>query len=372
MIKIGHFGTRLEYGGVESVVLNYTSQFSNGVFDNHFITQNINSAECIKLFESKGFKIHIVTHKRESILKNISDVVKVMKKEKFDIVHAHMTTLNFYILFIAWLFGCKVRISHSHNNYIETSFASKVINAVFSLLTRLFATDYFACGIDAAKFMYGSANLKKTYIMKNAIDSSKFKYNKELRSEMKSNLKLSDKFVIGHIGRFCNQKNHKFIVDIADRLKNTRQDFVVLLIGTGDLYEEINDEVSQRQLDYFFRFVGNTNETYKYYQAMDVFVLPSLFEGLPVVGIEAQYNGLKLLVSDFVDNRMALNDDKVTFLSINDVETWVSELNNIQKDYDRGVNDEVFISAGYDLKTEGHKLELFYIERWNFAYGKKL
>lgn len=363
MIKIAHFGTRLEYGGVESVVLNYTSQFETGLIESHFVTQDVNVQECIDLFKKNGFIVHIVTHKRKSIVKNIIEIAKILKNERFDIVHAHMTTLNFYILFLAKLYGCKIRISHSHNNYIERSWIKRIINFFLSFLTRLSATDYFACGIDAAKFLYGEKNLHKTYIMKNAINDKLFKFDASVRQSMRIELGLESKMVIGHIGRFGEQKNHKFIVEICDELKKNHDNFIFLLIGTGDLVREIKNTIRSYNLENFFLFVGNTNEAYRYYQAMDVFILPSLFEGLPVVGIEAQYNGLKLLVSDQVDKRMALIEDNVKFLPIYNPCVWAKELSNIPASYDRSVVDKPLVDEGYNLAVEGKKLQDLYMSK---------
>lgn len=360
MIKIANFVCRLEFGGVESVILNYSDHLSKEDFDLHIVTQDINIQDCIDQFVDKGFTIHIVPHKKRSIIKNVFAVYKLLKNEKYDIVHTHMTLTNFYVLFLAWICGCKVRISHSHNAFHTSNPLKRLMFYTISIVNEWVATDYFACGVDAAKFLFRGTKLTKVFILNNALNLNKYRFDSELRLNLKEKLALSDEFCIGHIGRFSEQKNHKALIQIAKRLKNKDINFIFLLIGDGELFSDIKQIVADENLDNYFIFIGSTTEACKYYQVMDVFVLPSLWEGFPVVGLESQIAGLPCIYSDVIDCRVKILRT-TELLDVSDISTWS---NRIVYYYTNPVKREVdlkyFRDLGYDIEFEGEKLERFY------------
>lgn len=369
MIKIVHFVCRLEYGGVESVILNYFRHINSEEFEKHIITQDINVLSCIEQFEKAGFIIHIVPHKRKGIWKNCRAIYSIMKKERFDIVHSHMTLTNFYVHFMAWWLGCKVRISHSHNAYVTTNYIKKSYYRILSLVNLIPATDYFACGHDAAVFMFGSSRLEKVFILNNALDISLFAFKQEERNLLRSKYHLENRYCIGHIGRFSEQKNHHFLVDVIYSLRDKIPNLAVMLIGTGELYPSVKQYVHQLGLDDVFIFVGTTNAPYLYYQAMDLFILPSLYEGLPVVGLEAQLAGLYCLFSNRIDGQIAISDN-IELLDINNKSLWSERILDhfATGDKRRFSNIQNIQQLGYDISIEADKLALFYKNRYNQVY----
>ncbi len=362
-IKIAQSVTRLEFGGVESILLNYISHMDKEKFDFHIITQDINVDGCIKQFEDAGVKVHIVTHKNKSISKNFSDLRKLMKKEKFDIVHSHMTLTNFTVLFFAKLAGVKVRISHSHNAFKTNSFVKKVTWKVLKVVNKICANVYATCGYDAGVFMFGKKNMDngKVYMMNNAIDLNKFKYNEGIRNKIRQKYGINNEICIGHIGRFMEQKNHLFLVDIFAKFLKIHPDAKLMLIGSGELEENVKEYIIEKNIESSVIFTGNITNANECYQAMDVFALPSLFEGLPVVSIEAQAADLKCLVSDRVDKRCAITDN-IEFYSIEkSPEEWAEKIDSMLGiPRDTNVLNDIR-KAHYDIEKESKELEKLYI-----------
>lgn len=366
-IKVAQSVTRLEFGGVESILLNYISHMDRDKFDFHVITQDINVDDCIKQFEDNGIKVHIVTHKNKSILKNFSDLRKLMKKEKFDIVHSHMTLTNFTVLFFAKLAGTKVRISHSHNAFKTNNKIKKFVWGILKVVNKVCANIYATCGYDAGVFMFGKKNMDngKVYMMNNAIDLEKFQYNKEIRKKIRQKYNINDEICIGHIGRFMEQKNHLYLIDIFSEFLKIHPTAKLMLVGSGELKENVEKYVKEKNIEKSVIFTGNITNTNECYQAMDIFVLPSLFEGLPVVSVEAQTADLKCLVSDKVDKRCAITDN-IEFYSIeNSPEDWANKIDSmlgVERNTDV-LND--IRKAHYDILTEAKELENLYEKECN-------
>ncbi len=362
-IKIVEFVTRLEFGGVESMLLNYTSHFKNPEqFDLHIITQDINDANCIRQFENSGYSVHVVTHKRKSILKNVREIYRIMHKEKFDVAHSHMTLTNFYVLFIAKILRVPLRVSHSHNAFKDTGIKAKIVYPVLKYLNKLSANIWMACGYDAATFLYGEKAVRseKVFIAHNAIDINKFRRNNELRKKIRKQYGIEDVFCVGHIGRFMLQKNHMFLIEIFSELQKIKSDSILFVIGDGELREEIYREVEKYHLENSVIFTGNITNVNELYQAMDFFVLPSLYEGLPVVSIEAQAAGLRCLISDSVDVQCAITS-YVNFLSVEKTaKEWAISILKYFGEEKEDDNIDVLVSSGYDINVEARKMEMLY------------
>lgn len=362
-IKVAEFVTRLEFGGVEAILLNYTSHFQHpDQFDLHVITQDINDLKCISEFEQAGYTVHIVTHKRKSIVKNVMEIYRILKKENFDIAHSHMTLTNFYVLFLARMVGVPVCISHAHNAFNEDNFKAKITFPILKRLNCLTANVWMTCGYSAGVFLYGKKAMdsQKVYMMRNAIDVRRFQRNIAIRQKIREQYKINDSICIGHVGRFSLQKNHFFILDIFKAIRDINSEAKFLLIGDGELHEKIVCKIHELNLEKSIIMTGNVTNTNELYQAMDGFILPSLYEGLPVVSIEAQAAGLPCLISENVDHRCAITST-VHFLSIDESPVvWAKEILKYIAQPQSGSSILALKQYGYDIITEAHKLEEFY------------
>ena len=300
-IKVAEFVTRLEFGGVEAMLLNYTTHFQHPEqFEFHVITQDINDDNCIRQFEDAGYTVHVVTHKRKSIAKNIREVYQVLKQERFDIVHSHMTLTNFYVLFLAKMLGVRVCISHAHSAFREDNLKAKLTFPILKRMNRAAANIWVACGYNAGVFLYGkdAVDTHKVYMMRNAIDLQCFQKNDEIRQMIRKKYGFGDGLCIGHIGRFSPPKNHFFVLEIFDAIRKIAPKAKFLLVGDGELRDGILAKIKELQLEDSIVLTGNVTNTNEFYQVMDVFILPSFYEGLPVVSIEAQAANLPCLISE--------------------------------------------------------------------------
>lgn len=363
-IKVAEFVSRLESGGVEAMLLNYLGHFSHPEnFEIHIVTQDINDFRCVKQFIDAGYQVDMVTHKRTSIVKNVIDVWKLLGRERFDVVHSHMTLMNFYVLFMARLRGTQILISHSHNAFKTANPVKIIIQNMLKILSRWSANVWMACGYDAGKFMYGkkAMQLGKVLVFNNAIDVSKFAFDEDRRKSMRTKLGFCERtLVIGHVGRFMEQKNQKYLVDVFKELYRMNSNARMLMIGTGQLEGEIREYARLKGVLDLIIFVGSVPNTYDYYQAMDVFILPSKYEGLPVVSIEAQAADLPMYISDQVDKTCKISD-KVTFLPITiQPKVWaeIISASPISPRSQKAI--EAIRGSHYDIASEAMSLETFY------------
>lgn len=363
-IKVAEVVSRLESGGVESMLLNYLGHFKHPEdFDIHIITQDINDERCVKQFQDAGYTVDIVTHKRKSILKNVIELYRLMHSERFNVVHAHTTLTNFYILWIARLTGAKKLISHSHNSFVSKSKVKQAIWSVLKMLNKASANIWMACGHDAGVFLYGEKAVRsgKVQILNNAIELEKYAFNPEARDRIRReyNIGKTD-YVIGHVGRFMKQKNHKYLIDIFAEFNNRVPNSYLLLLGTGELEDEIHHYVNDRGLSDRVIFTGSVANVGDFYSAMDVFVLPSLYEGFPVVSIEVQAAGLPLYASDNIDRSIDVAQGAHFLSAKKEPLHWANEIlkEGVSTRYLKNI--EALRAACYDINIEASSLENLY------------
>lgn len=354
---IGIAGT----GGVESCIMNYYRHIDKTKIQFDFLVESTSKIINKDDIEKMGGKIITIPSYRKNIFKFILELKKIFEKEKYDIVHSNMNTLSVFVLYAAKKAKIKIRIAHSHSTTNKKEWKKNMIKNMLKPFSKLYATHYFACGELAGRWMFGNKtfNKGKVKIINNAIDIRKFKFDPNIRKKIRSELKLDDSFVIGHIGRFMKQKNHKFLIDIFNEYQYKVPNSVLLLVGEGSLFEKIKKMVEEKGLSDKVVFVGAVVNPEEYYQAMDCFVLPSLYEGLPVVGIEAQANGLPLLLSNSITKEVVINDN-VKQLSLKKREEWILELDNIFG-FKKNRGYSQIENSKYDIVIEADKLTNKYI-----------
>ena len=221
------------------------------------------------------------------------------------------------------------------------------------------ANYYCACGQEAGEFLFPGKEFK---FIPNAIEVDKFLYNEEVRDRKRKDLGLTSEFVVGHVGRLSYQKNHELLIRIFSELHKKDVNTILLLIGVGEKEDEIREQVHELNLDECVRFLGNRDDVNELYQAMDVFVMPSLFEGIPVVGVEAQFAGLPCVFSDKVPVEVKFTENS-EFVSLEKkLEDWADIVLSKKTDSDR-INDLEFISTSmYNIKNAHKILEQYYAE----------
>jgi glycosyltransferase involved in cell wall biosynthesis len=233
-----------------------------------------------------------------------------------------------------------------------------ILKSILSVPVKVLVTDRFACSQKAGTFLFGK---KDFAIINNAIEVKKYIFNEETREKIRTKLNLNNKFVIGHVGRLSIEKNHLFLLDVFAQVHNKCIDSVLLLVGEGALKLKIKEKVKALGLEDNVVFLGVCSNVNEIYQAMDVFVLPSLFEGLPTVGIEAQTAGLMCFFSDEVTPEVKVTNF-VQFISLkNNASYWSEQILKYSNGYKRYDKSEILIQAGYDIKNTAKQLEDFYL-----------
>lgn len=286
------------------------------------------------------------------------------RKHHYGIVYADTeNALRSIHLLMARLAGVKFRVVHSHNTSLQTS--SKAAKAIAKCLRFLFkysATHYFACSDTAAEWLFPKKiyKEKKYLILSNGIDLDKFEYNAEIREKIRNRFYIGeDEIVIGNIGRFMSQKNHVFLLDIFASILEVKPVARLMLIGTGPLMSEIKQKAKQLGIEEKVIFVGNIPNVNDYLQAMDVFVMPSLFEGLPITGIEAQANGLPCIFADTITKELGITK-QAEYCSLGaSAKKWAEIVIQASKNGRRDCKAEI-IEQGYSIKDTVNYLYEFY------------
>ena len=279
----------------------------------------------------------------------------------YDVVHMHSSSKNYYILKCAAKWGIPVRVAHSHN----TGFQSRnpLVIAYGNLLKkpmRHYATHWVGCSKLACEWLFGKGSVERgeARVILNGIDSTLFVYNESVRKELRQEMGIDDKFVIGHVGRFVNQKNHTFLLDIFAEICKRRDDAVLLLIGIGELMDAMKEKAANLGIADKVRFVGFRDDRNRFMQAMDSFLFPSLYEGLSVVLIEAQAAGLPVFTTSETQYSPYMK-----FLSLKQsAATWAEELLKMGRIERKDMTDTLS-QAGFDIRAMVRNLYKLYTER---------
>lgn len=357
-------------GGTEAVILNYYNNINKFEYHIDFLVhgyeKNCLNNEIHKDIISKGSKIFYVIPRGENYLRNKNEIQKILQNNHYDIVHSHMDSAGSFLLKEAKKAGIKVRVAHSHNTNNQIDKGNPVKNFAYKKILdyarnsiNKYASVKLACSKEAGEWLYGNSDF---IVINNSIDTDKFRYNQDVRSRVRKELNISDKTVIGHIGRFSNQKNHMFLIDIFYEYQKLKNNAFLLLVGSGELEGQIKEKAKSLDISDKVLFLGLRNDTNELMQAMDLFLLPSLFEGLPVVGIEAQASGLPCLISETVSSSVKITPTVVFQSLTNSPKEWALNINDLINDYKRTDTSQLIIDAGYDIKSTIDKLESIYLK----------
>ena len=284
-----------------------------------------------------------------------------MKENGYSIVHSHMNTLAVFSLFAAWLGGAKRRIVHNHTVADRRDILRSVLKYSLRPFSKIFANQYIACSKHCGEWMFGRQfYLNRVRILNNAIDIEKFLYDKEKRTRLRKNIGIKENtFVMGHVGRFVPVKNHDFLFDILKELVKIKEDSCLILVGDGPLMTQMVSEARRRNLEEHISFLGLCDNVSDIYSVMDAFVLPSWYEGLPVVALEAQANGLPCFISDCVTDECKLTST-LSFLSLKDsAAMWADKIAGASRERNHFAREELTV-AGFDIVREAGKLQKIY------------
>lgn len=348
-------------GGIESVIMNYYRNIDREKVQFDFVIDGYEKSLLDDEINLLGGKVYKVEPYKKNIFKYVYQIYKIVKNNNYKIVHSNMNTLSVFSLFAAWLGGAKIRVIHNHSTAIKNEKIRSLIKYLLRPFAPAFANRYVACSKFAGEWMFGKKAIEQgnIRIINNAIDLDKFSYNEKTRKKMRSEFNIKeDTLVIGHVGRFVHQKNHDFLIELFKEVNRINKNCILVCVGDGPLKQNIEEKVKKYKIDKNVKFLGIRKNVNELYNMMDLFLLPSWYEGLPVVSIEVQANGLKAIISDKVSLECKVMDN-IEFLSLTKRDLWIKNIINTKiSTVDRGNNAlEKLSKSGFNIKENSKILE---------------
>lgn len=362
MIRVLQVVTNMSYGGLENFIMNNYRNIDRTKVQFDFLTHFAGHQDYEEEIEALGGKIYRLPKFNPFSLGYLSALDNFFKEHKeYKVVHSHLNCFSGVILKYAKKYGVQARIAHSHIVLNKELNLEYIVKSILKKSIPAYSTDLFACGDEAGRFMFGKNSFK---VINNSIDAQQYVYDQIKSERVKSELGLSDCFVIGHVGMFREQKNHPFLFATIRELIKTEPSVKLLSVGNGPLFEEMKAKAKEMRIEDNVLFLGGRSDVLDLMQAMDVFVLPSLFEGFPVTMVEAQAAGLPCVISDKVASECKLTDAVVSVSLDSTVEEWANAILT-SKSKPRINNYEIIKQAGFDIKANAKWLEDFYVRKHN-------
>jgi glycosyltransferase involved in cell wall biosynthesis len=344
--------------GLETILMNYYRQIDRTKIQFDFLTHRPYQGDYDEEIRSLGGKVYYAPRLYPQNYPAYFQFMKDFFKQhpEYQMMHSHIDAMSYLPLLAGKRAGVPVRIAHSHNTAIDRDF-KYVLKRYFQYKLPSVTTQFMACGVEAGNFLFPGKNV---FVLPNAIDAQQFRFKRDVRERVRQQLGFRDEFVVGHVGRFSPQKNHTFLIRIFAEVARRDSQAVLLLIGTGEGQTGIRQMVQQYHLDGRVRFLGNRSDVYELYQAMDVFVLPSLYEGIPVVGIEAQFANLPCIFSDQTPEEVKFSR-KSQFVPLKVTEDDWAEMILKARDDDRYADALDVKNSWYDIRNACNILEDYYL-----------
>lgn len=347
------------FGGLTSVMMNYYREIDKSKFQIDFASTNYDIDKSLLCeLERYGSKYYCLGNRKRNLLGYIKSLRKLFEHGDYNIVHVNANSATAAIeLLIAKKYGIKKRIAHNHTSICSHPIAHKILYRFF----KESYTEAIACSKKAGEWIF-----KDSYytILNNGICSELYQYDEKNRVDIRNKYNISgDTLVVGHVGKIYKPKNHHFLLEVFSELMKIDSNAKLLLVGDGEMRNEIESDVISRGIQKNVVFAGMQREVYKYLSAMDIFVFPSIWEGMPLSLIEAQASGLQCICSDSIDSESDVTG-KVKRLGLSEPsQTWASVIASCKK-YDRNAesveNIDLIKKFGFDSKENVLSLEKIY------------
>lgn len=360
-VRVLHAVVNMNRGGAETLIMNLYRNVDRTRLQFDFLTCKPGSFD--EEIEALGGTIHRLPYITDT---GHFGYIRALEQffashKQYRIVHAHMDKMSGLVLRAAKKNGVPVRIAHSHNTSSEGGFTAKLYKWLVGNVIATSATHLFACSEAAADWMYARRSTRAT-ILQNGIDCTKFDFNQSIRREVRRELRITDDtFVVGHVGRFAAQKNHSFLLEAYKQFQAAVPNSVLLLAGDGPLRAEMENKAKALGLAERIRFLGVRSDIERLLQAFDVFVFPSLHEGLPVTIIEAQGAGLPCVLSDRITPEVDMGMGLVWFFPLTNPQRCIELMKEVhRREQERSSSGEALGLKGYNIKQTAKWAEAFY------------
>jgi glycosyltransferase involved in cell wall biosynthesis len=363
MVRIAVIMGKMHSGGKKNLVMEYYKHIDRSKIQFDFICDKDSNAIPKEEIEQLGGRVFQVTP-YQNILGNMKDIYTIFRKYKYPIIHGYNGTMNIFAMFVGYVTGIRIRINESIS-MAHGSDKKTIIKNILKPFSRLFSTHYMANGETCGRWQFGNKLFEqgKVTVFKTIIDTEKNAFNNVQRELTRKEFGLADNIVIGHVGRLTEQKNTLFIIDIFSEIFKRESKAKLLIIGDGNLRKKMFERIEKYGLEKQVIYLGRREDIQQFYNAMDAFILPSLYEGLPVVGVEAETCGLPIFFSTEIPKESSPFDDLGCFIGLDQsVEVWADMILNktvsnmkIRKDRSKDIK-----KTGFDSILEGKKLQYFY------------
>ena len=340
-VRVLNLCTIMNRGGAETMVMNYYRKINREKVQFDFLVHREEEGAYEQEIKELGGRIYrmppMYPQNFSLYKKKIREFFEEHKEYK--IIHSHMSELGYFALREAARQEIPVRICHAHN--APHGFEWKmIVRNYFKKRMMPYLTHMFMCGKESGDWLFGKENEDKFIQLNNAIDAERFRYDSKKEEAIRKELNLENKFVVGHVGRFFKQKNHQFLIEI---------------------FKEIQNQVKELGLEEQVRFLGVRSDVDQIMKCFDVFLFPSLFEGLPVTMVEAQAAGNLCIISDTIPRECCITENVRIYSLEKDAKAWSDFVISESTDYKKKDMYEEIVKAGFDIKQNAKRLEEFYI-----------
>lgn len=359
-IRVLHVLYRLDQGGVENFIMNVYRNIDRTNIEFDFALISGEKSVFDEEINELGGKIYYFSKGKKTKSRIEQNLKRIIDEEgPFQAIHSHCYFFSGYMLGIAKKYGIPIRIAHAHDVYKGQRYTlfRYVYEYVMRFLLQINTTNCLGCSDAAVKFVYGKNN-KKVEVIHNAINIEKYRFETEKRSRIRKQYGLEESIVVGHVGRFEDQKDHEYLIDVFSEASKERKDLKLMMIGEGSLIEKEKEHSKNLNIYEKTLFMGNRNNVNELMMAMDIFVFPSKYEGLGIVLVEAQASGLPCIISDCLPEDTK-KIGKMTILNKSDKNEWVKMI--LAHCEDKRSNNELYLKdAGYDIKQVVARLSCIY------------
>lgn len=367
MVRVLYVIDRLHRGfGVTTVVLNYLLHMDRSDIQIDVIALSTSDSDVVKELVASGIKVHFMPALSLSKIRSYYKFwYNFFRGNKYDIIHSHFNQIDYIVFSVGKHYGIKEFISHSHNTKLSEIKWKAIRNFVMCYPARKLATRWAACSDVAGVALFGKEFLKseKSIRINNAVDCRLFRYDVDTRSRMRNRYGLSDKIkVLACIGTFKIQKNQAYLLPVLKKLLSNDDNYCLIFVGGGNMLDEVKKKVNDMELSQHVIFTGVVSNVKDYYQMADVLLMPSLYEGLPMVGIEAQVSGLPCIFSDSITKEVNINVNRNMYISLNaPISKWIEVIEFLANASHRKTSECIRL-RGYDIDYEAKKLKCKYVK----------
>lgn len=364
-IRIATFIGKWNGYGVETLVFNCYKNIDRTKIQFDFFVDETSDMNCIPFDSVKemGGRIYLIPTLKH-LPRYFKEVKRIIKSNNYLIAHAHINTLCVFPLFICKVAGVPIRIAHSHSTAGKCEFFKSLLKYMLRPFEKCFATHYGASSIYGGKWMFGKKCFEKydMLYLPVARDLKSFLYNEETRLKKRNEMGLDNKFVVGHLGRFEPVKNHKFIVETFSEILKIEPNSELLLVGEGYLQDEVKNQVKELGIADKVEFLGKRSDISELLQAMDLFILPSYYEGISGAGIEAQAAGLPYLFADSVTEEAGIVPNLCFRLPVSDGAKYWAEVALSTRKIKRETTCKALEDAGFEISKAAENLQSYYLK----------